>query len=214
MIAEVRLETQLLTPTLREIPAKEVVIEQLDATGDIPLRTICWLEHDCPDAFETALRNDQTVYEASQIATTEQGRQYQITYDDTYSGVGVYAAVVERGGVFLTGYTSDDHWTLRLRFPDREAFSVFREDCNGNGVALSVQAIHERESAPSNELYGISDPQREVLLLAARRGYFEVPRDASLADLAAELDLSSQAVSERLRRGLDSLVTAALLTPE
>jgi hypothetical protein len=37
-----------------------------------------------------------------------------------------------------------------------------------------------------------------------------VPRRASLSDIADELGVSTQAVSERLRRGVTTLVTNAL----
>jgi predicted DNA binding protein len=43
-------------------------------------------------------------------------------------------------------------------------------------------------------------------LLAYERGFFDIPRRATAADLAAELDVSRQAVSERLRRGYAALV--------
>nr|WP_255473553.1 helix-turn-helix domain-containing protein [Halogeometricum sp. CBA1124] len=56
----------------------------------------------------------------------------------------------------------------------------------------------------------MTDLQRETLALAIRRGYFEVPRSATLSDLAAELGVSKQAVSERLRRALALLARDAV----
>lgn len=47
---------------------------------------------------------------------------------------------------------------------------------------------------------GLTTRQRETLRLAADRCYFEIPRRATLADLADELGVSDQAISERLRR--------------
>lgn len=99
-----------------------------------------------------------------------------------------------------------------MRFPDRDALGAFRDQIER--TELSVQAIHQWESAPRADRYGISDAQQEILHLASQRGYFDVPRQASLADLAEDLDVSSQAASERLRRGLDSLVERALLPSE
>ncbi|MUV89266.1 hypothetical protein GJ629_04600 [Halapricum sp. CBA1109] len=49
-----------------------------------------------------------------------------------------------------------------------------------------------------------------MLQLAVRRGYFTIPREVTLSELAAELDLSSQAASERLRRGIRTLVQTVL----
>jgi len=43
-------------------------------------------------------------------------------------------------------------------------------------------------------------------------GYFTVPKRAEIADVAAELGVSPQAVSRRLRRGYASLVASTLGT--
>jgi predicted DNA binding protein len=48
--------------------------------------------------------------------------------------------------------------------------------------------------------------QRETLRLAHERGYFEIPREVTLDDLADELGVSNQAVSERLRRGCTHVI--------
>lgn len=37
-------------------------------------------------------------------------------------------------------------------------------------------------------------------------GYFEVPRQITLAELSEELGISDQAINERMRRGLSTLV--------
>lgn len=49
-------------------------------------------------------------------------------------------------------------------------------------------------------------------MTALEMGYFEVPRSAELTDVADELDLSPNAVSERIRRGEANLFRSALTT--
>lgn len=46
----------------------------------------------------------------------------------------------------------------------------------------------------------LSDKQLLVLEAAVRLGYFAVPRDCTLEDVAAACGISHQAASERLRR--------------
>jgi predicted DNA binding protein len=43
-----------------------------------------------------------------------------------------------------------------------------------------------------------------------RCGYVDVPRECSMDDIAAELDISANAVSQRIRRGSANLVSHAL----
>jgi predicted DNA binding protein len=49
-------------------------------------------------------------------------------------------------------------------------------------------------------------------LLAVRRGYYDIPRRTSMGELAAELGISDQAVSERLRRAIVALVRNTMPT--
>lgn len=54
----------------------------------------------------------------------------------------------------------------------------------------------------------ISEKQAEAVRLAAEGGYFEIPRDVSMSEIADELDICGQAASERLRRGIAKLISA------
>jgi predicted DNA binding protein len=70
--------------------------------------------------------------------------------------------------------------------------------------------IWELERQPSGR-YGLTDEQYEALVEAYQRGYFEVPLGITLAELAEELGVSHQALSERVRRGTGALVDDTLL---
>ncbi|WP_254662883.1 helix-turn-helix domain-containing protein [Haladaptatus sp. W1] len=48
--------------------------------------------------------------------------------------------------------------------------------------------------------------QLEVLQLAAKHGYYDVPRGITLRELADRIDVSHQAVSERIRRAHGHLI--------
>ncbi|RLM81550.1 helix-turn-helix domain-containing protein, partial [Halobellus sp. Atlit-38R] len=65
-----------------------------------------------------------------------------------------------------------------------------------------------------SQWYGLSEPQREALTLAVQMGYYDIPRGCTTQELASELGISDQAVTERLRRAIGAFVRRALLTPE
>jgi predicted DNA binding protein len=117
--------------------------------------------------------------------------------------------VAEHGGVVLEASGEDGHWRLLLRFPDRAALAACYESCRAEGLGLELLSVHDTDS-PGGALAGLTDPQREALESAVEMGYFEVPRRATLTDLAAELGVSDSAVSQRLRRGIGSVVAASL----
>jgi len=211
MLAEFRFESPLLRTTLRESAVREVTVEQLDATETIPLRSLCWVDDDRTETFEAGLEADRTVERADQVVETDCAAQYDVRHTEQPPETEMYDIAIEEEGVFISGTRRPDHWEVGMRFPDRAAFATFQDR-----VALpdlSVQSMRQ-ETSPQTEQYGLSDPQREILRLASEEDYFDVPRQSSLADLADELGVSSQAASERLRRGLDSLVDRALLAPE
>ncbi len=57
----------------------------------------------------------------------------------------------------------------------------------------------------------LTDAQRELLRSAVREGYFKVPREVSLVELAELNDISDVELSQQLRRGLDVVVRDATL---
>ncbi|MFT4922096.1 MAG: putative DNA binding protein [Haloarculaceae archaeon] len=212
MIVEFGFGTRLLESAVRESQLEQVTIKQLDACETVPLRTVCWLDGD-RSAFAAALEADETVETATHVLTTTRGHQFEITHDEGYVSTEVYYAAVREDGIFVSGRSRNGHWDLKMRFPDRSALTGFRQSCARSEAEISVRAIYDHDDVPGTRRYDISDQQREILHLAVQRGYFDVPRRASLADLAGEFDISSQAASERLRRGLDSLVRETLLVP-
>jgi predicted DNA binding protein len=68
-----------------------------------------------------------------------------------------------------------------------------------------------REITPSTAewqelLSSIPPRQREVLNLALERGYFEVPRDVTLAEIADEMDVTKTTASNHLRKAQGRLM--------
>jgi predicted DNA binding protein len=60
--------------------------------------------------------------------------------------------------------------------------------------------------------YDLTATQEEALILAVESGYYDVPATATLQTLSEALDITQQAVSQRLNRGTKVLVEATLLS--
>jgi len=76
----------------------------------------------------------------------------------------------------------------------------------------SVEVRHVREYEPTTpRLFGaLTDRQQEVLETAVGLGYYEVPREATHEEIAAELDCSASAVGQHLQRIEERLVSAVV----
>jgi hypothetical protein len=62
-------------------------------------------------------------------------------------------------------------------------------------------SVNDHGFAPS-----LTSDQREVLLEALDRGYFDVPRRATIGEVAAAVDTTDVEASERLRQGMGTIL--------
>jgi len=113
---------------------------------------------------------------------------------------------------------------LAIEFPIDVQNGWYEFDLTGTREELDrLQGVLE-ESPLSYELLSLvrtteteallTDRQRELLETAVRNGYFEVPRECTLADLAGALDIDKSTASTVLRRGEARLVKSFLSGPE
>jgi len=101
-------------------------------------------------------------------------------------------------------------WRQRGWFADREAFDAIRTFWERN-CGFELQRL-TRDGEPAAPGDGLTDGQREALRTAYELGYFEVPRGASLSDVAEHLGISASATSERLRRAQTQLIERTVAT--
>lgn len=200
----------VLAEALSAVPGMSIAIEELDGSSTVPLRNMFLASGGDFDAFEAAMREDPTVRNPRPLSTTEHGRLYSVEYPPDLPDVDAYRAAVELDAVVLSARSDGDGYTVRMRFPGRDAVAAFRERCAAAGLALSVRATFDRDGVVAEQSVGLTEAQHEALRAATDLGYFSIPRDVTLDELGAELGVSRQAASERLRRGMDALVSHTL----
>ncbi|MEF8914989.1 helix-turn-helix domain-containing protein [Natronomonas sp.] len=197
-----------LANSIEAVPEATLRIERTYATD--PERPIAFIWVPAPDieAFDSALAADPSVADFERIRDIDGECLYRI---QAAAGRAVitYPKWVEVGGERLKAYYDDGWWHARTRYPSREALSEYREYLQDKDVTFRLKRLydsgHRDGDGPT-----LTDEQRETLELAYERGYFEVPRSISTSELADELGVSNQAVSERLRRASARLVEDAL----
>lgn len=75
----------------------------------------------------------------------------------------------------------------------------------GLGVLLRRMGDYD---GPTTALDALTDRQRQILRTGVELGYFEIPREASVAEVADELGLDASTVGEHLQRAERNLVSA------
>ncbi|AUV81648.1 helix-turn-helix domain-containing protein [Salinigranum rubrum] len=210
MIVEFDIDTDVLSHALQRTPEMSVVVDTLDASDAIPLRNLFWASGGDFDRFEAALAEDPTIATFELLAEENDARLYRVQYAGGVPEVEAYRALVDLDGAVLHAENDGQGWFVRMRFPNREAIASFRERCWEADFDIHIRAVYDREQEAPEHRFGLTAAQYETLLTALRSGYFSIPRGASLQDVADELDISSQAASERLRRGMKGLVNTTL----
>lgn len=198
----------LLGQTLVATEGVTVEIERIvgcDGNCTLPL---VWIRDDSRTVTEAVLADDSSVERVELIANLNVERLYRVEWADRFDAL--VRTFVESDGTILAATGSSENWNLRVLFSDRTALSETYRSCRAHGLSLDIQQIHRLKDGRQGR-FGLTDEQQEILTLAYKRGYYGVPRDVSASELADDLGISHQAVSERLRRGHDKLVKKGLL---
>lgn len=198
---ELVLSTTLSTISVRLELERTVAID--------PERPIlfAWLKGDLA-AFDDAVGDDPTVSDVEVLSEVDNARLYRLQVAEQ-TGLVLYDQWARLGAERLELHHEAGRWHVRTRFPDRETLRDYRTFLDDNDVSFTLKRLYGSEKTDDRETE-LTDEQREALRLAHHSGYFDIPRTTTAAELADELGISNQAVSERLRRGYAALVEETL----
>ncbi|WP_254271852.1 helix-turn-helix domain-containing protein [Haloarcula marina] len=159
--------------------------------------------------FEEGLRNDTTIDDFERVLETRDGEAiYSFEYTDKAK---ILSPVISTAnGLILDMENEGDAWVLSVWMPDRAGLADFWDYAQQNEIDIELLRVNEYAS-PADTDAGLTDSQREALLVAVETGYFEEPRNATLSEVAADLDISQPAASGLLRRGIKRLVVSSLM---
>lgn len=160
------------------------------------------------EAFGERLRDRREVASVTTVETFENESLYGVRWAEAFDGL--FRSVEREGGEVLRALGTAAEWRFEVQFEDHAGLTAFQQRCQDRGVTFAVHRVY-RPEADDDGRFELTDQQYESLVLAVREGYYRIPREATTAELADRLGISDQAVSERLRRGIDTLVTNALL---
>ncbi len=135
----------------------------------------------------------------------------RLLYDISFSEetVTLSELLLADGGSLLEASGANGWWQVKLRYADRETLCTVHDRLVENDITVDLRRVTDI-STTNSSMTRLTPEQQEALEAALERGYFEIPRDISMEELAAELGISHQALSERLRRAYETLASDAL----
>ena len=191
--------------------AADVELETLVPSGDVTV-PLFWVYEPLGEGFLDTVERYPTVNTVTEVDVFEDRTLFRLDWDASQDHL--FQCILHHEGEILSAAGTSEGWNFELRFPDREALSQCQDCLEDAHISLDIVRIYNPTDPEAGPWYGMSEPQREALTLAIRMGYYDIPRGCTTEELATELGISDQAVTERLRRGIGAFGRHALLTPE
>ncbi|ESP87461.1 helix-turn-helix domain-containing protein [Candidatus Halobonum tyrrellensis] len=160
------------------------------------------------DAVDEALRADPALDRAERFGGCDDAWEYGIRWADATRRL--VGRVVGEGAVVSSATACGGRWYLRVTSRDRSTLLDVHEllgEFDPSADCLSVTTLDGSEQSARCVL---TEKQRRTVMAAFEAGYYDVPRRATTEEIAEDLGVSHQALSERFRRAHAELVRAHL----
>jgi len=201
----------LLHPLHRRLTAGTPITraELLMWTPTADPTTLLWCDADRA-ATEALLDHVESLRSSSLVA----GRDgtYAFLRQDAYEfPAPVLDAVAESAVIFLPPVVFLDSGVVRFEAVGEATALSALDDVLSELGTLTVERAHEFDR--THAAAGVTERQRAALEAGLSVGYYEVPRDGSVADVAAVLDCSTSTAGELLRKA-EAAVIRGYVDPE
>lgn len=154
------------------------------------------------DAVARYFEEAVDVYSSEVIFADEQSLllQYEIPVPEPFR------VARESGNLTLFPITMHDGWLFVERSASDDQLAEYRNQLDNAGLQyqiLSIQQSHDPVDL-------LTDRQRQFIIEAVARGYYETPRKCTLTELAKTFEVNKSAASGTLRRAEKRIIKNAL----
>lgn len=199
---------------LQTVPDMVLEAEAFRSLPDGQWRVLYWASGGDFEAYESALADDPTIATYTCLTRFPNRRLYRITLSAAGESHLLHRVALECDIVPKSITMTAERVEFLGRFPSHDSLISLRDACRDREREFELLSLYEARSiendAPTNSRYGITESQREALLAGFENGYFDVPRETTMEEVADSLGISTSALSTRLRRGQQALLRSTL----
>jgi predicted DNA binding protein len=192
--------------SLDGVESTQFELERMVPTTDAVV-PFFWAHDTDPDALATSLKADEDVISVRMLDQLDHRALFRVEWVPDINGL--VQSIIEHEAAILEALGTTDRWEFQLRFPDSADVSSFQAALTEADVDFDLRRMYNPDD-PETDVSELTPAQRETLMMALERGYFAIPRETNLMEIADDLDISDQAVNERMRRGMAKLVVSSL----
>ena len=194
-----------------QLPDVTVTLERIIPAQDVVI-PYSWVRGTEVDDIESAFTEHPGVKAIRLVDSVEDEYLLRVEWTLEYDDVLTVLAKTEVPLIEATGTTQQ--WTFEIRGDDRSDIADFQRRCRELDIPTTLRKLHALTPVETGTEAALTDTQQEALVLAYERGYFESPREVTLAELGEELGISQQAVGSRLRGGINHILGSTLSAAE
>lgn len=194
--------------TLTEMPEVRIEVERVVPTEEAAL-PFFWVWGDRPEAFIEQFQREPDIAAADLLERVEDGALFRAEWEpnaELIKGIKrLDATIVEATG-------TSENWRFQVRTQEQDAFNELQALFRKQGISIELVRLYDLAELIEGDDRSLTPKQRETLLAAYRAGYFDSPRRATQGELGERLGVSRRAVSDRLQRGMQTLISTQLLS--
>lgn len=209
LIVEYESSPKWVAGAVSTVPEMTLTSEELLFTPEREVKLAFWATGGNFEAFEAAMSDDETVDRWNLVTELSERRLYATVLAGRPEEFSM-SVTTELDVQVLDITQNHDNVMVRVRCPSSEALIALRDAVTERYEHFAVRKLYQESETGSSARFSVTPPQQEALVQALEAGYYDVPRATTLEQLAAELGISDQALSARLRRGTATLLRETL----
>ncbi len=196
-----------LGTVFERLPDVTIELERIILAQDVVVPYF-WVRGAVVDDIEAAFGDHPGVVDIRLVDSVAD--EYLLRVEWTLEYTGVLSALTETQVPLVKAVGTSKQWTFDVRGDDRSDIAAFQQRCRELDIPVTLTKLHALTPIETEAEAALTDAQQEALVLAYDRGYFNSPRDVTMAELGEELGISQQAVASRLRRGIDRVLASTV----
>lgn len=168
-----------------------------------------WATGESFGQFEQHLRGSEIVKHVEVLARVGDSILY---YTEWYTDEETFLNGGSDTNGTIVGTHGDATWSFPVRFRNHADITVFHQFYQQHDYPVYIERVYAPDEESRIEFgFGLTPEQRETRNMAVENGYFAVSRDTKLDEVAEKSGITPQAASERVRRGVETVLRKSLI---
>lgn len=187
-------------------PVSRIEFERAVHFSTQPVQFV-WITSTSPNEAVSRIRSLDSVAGVQLYGSVENSSLVRVEWSPDFP-TDFVRLLSERGIVVLEAVGEHRAWSLRLRGPEDGSLQRLYDDCTSAHIQFEIEQLHTVPSPMRG--CAMTDKQFDAVTAAFEEGFFDVPRRTTLGELSDRFDISEQALSKLIRRGVRSVLSEHL----